>query len=134
MVKVKLLGMPMYLKLLQAPRFKKGFTLSKPVPWDRDYGAGEQGASAAQLEVWARFAEVAHRTRGLPLRERLATIARELSVGVGGVASKVYGVSKEEYIRRKIEARRIPPERVAERIREWRSLAAAKAGKVTATY
>jgi hypothetical protein len=115
MVKVVFLGMPMYLKLLRASRFKKGFTLSKTVPWDKDFGAGEQGASPAQLEVWARFAEVAHKTRGLPLRERLAIIAKELSVGVGGIASAVYGISKEEYKNKIVEARRKPPERIAEK-------------------
>jgi hypothetical protein len=76
--KIKVLGQIRYLKILQAPRFKKAFTTSDPFPWDktRDY---IYGARPGQLEVWNKFAEIAHKTKGLPLHERMRIIAQEMS-------------------------------------------------------
>ncbi len=127
--KILVFGTPKYLRIYRAPRFKKGYGTMSVLPWDKDYGAYDDGASAAQLEVWARFAEVAHKTRGRPLHERLKIIAQELSVGEGGVASEVYGIPKETYIREKIEMRRLPPEVIRARISAWREKARAKVGE-----
>lgn len=47
------------------------------LPWDKTLGHF-MGASKAQLDVWERFTEVASRTAGMPLHERLQVIASEM--------------------------------------------------------
>jgi len=124
--KLTILGVPRYLKILRAPRFKYGFTVMKPLPWDKHWGMHLEGLSKAQLEVVKRFTEVAHATQGMPLAQRLKEIARKLRVGKGGVASAVYGISREEYIRRLTQARRKTDEQIRALISEIESIKASK--------
>ena len=124
--KIKILGVPRYLKILRAPRFKYGFTVMKPLPWDKDWGMWLEAMSPAQLEVIKRFTKVAHETRGTPLHERMKLIAKALAVGRGGVASEVYGISREEYLRRVIEARRKSEEEIRELLSTIEALQKAK--------
>lgn len=60
---------------------KKMFYFRNPPPWSkvRQY---KEGASPAQLTVWSRFAEVAHRTKGQPMARRIRTMRAELSTKV----------------------------------------------------
>ena len=122
--KIRILGVPRYLKILQAPRFKKGFTVMKPLPWDKDWGMYLEGMSPAQLEVIKRFAIEAHKTQGMPLHQRMREIAKALGVGKGGVASEVYGISREEYLRRVVESRRKTDEQIRKLIEEINTLMA----------
>jgi len=124
--KLTILGVPRYLKILRAPRFKYGFTVMKPLPWDKHWGMHLAGMSKAQLEVVKRFTEVAHATQGLPLHQRMKEIAKKLRVGKGGVASTVYGISKEEYVRRMTQARRKTDEQIRALLSEIQSIQASK--------
>ena len=76
--KIKVLGQIRYLKILQAPRFSKPFTTSAPFSWDktREY---INGARPGQLEVWNKFAEVSHKTKGMSLAQRMKLIGQEMS-------------------------------------------------------
>lgn len=122
--KIKVFGDLKYLKFLRAGRFKIPYTVMSILPWDKSANYID-GMSAAQLLSIADFAEVAHRTQGLPLHERLNIIRNE-RLGKD-FCREAYGIPSAEVMKRRIEARRKSDTAITSEVSKWRELARAKA-------
>ncbi len=116
--KIKVFGEPKYLKFLRAPRFKIGYTVMSVLPWDKDYGQGIKAMSPAQKLAVANFAEVAHNTRGLPLRERMQIISAQLKGR--DYCQEVYGIPSEQVKMLRRQAKWRPPEILTEMVNRLR--------------
>lgn len=83
---LNILGNIRKLRILTAPRFKKGFTIAPPLPWDRAVYSPNQVADYLKknqpgiVKVLLAFADVAHRSAmdHKSLKERMQIIASEL--------------------------------------------------------
>jgi len=128
--KIKVFTDIRYLKVLQHPRFTKGWTTMARLPWDKTLGHVE-ALSPAQLEVVSRFTEVAHATAGMPLAQRLQEIRAKLSTGKGSVASAIYGIPAETYLAEMRARKRKPEEVISSELATFRAL---KEAKLSAGY
>jgi hypothetical protein len=103
--KLNILGVKCYLKILRAPRFKKPWTLMGLLPWDREV-EHLAGLRPAQRGVVSTFINVASKTAGLALADRMAIIASIMKgMKFGGRA-------------RKAPAARLSPEQLKAKIAE----------------
>ena len=90
MVRIKVFGIPMYLKQLTAPRFNKAVTLMSLLPWDkaREHLAGLRPAQTKAIENFTKAGEA---TAGLALSDRMEIIGKALrGKDYGGVKRVIY--------------------------------------------
>ena len=100
---INIFGNKFRLRILRAPRFKKGMTLATPTPWDKLRG-GKAALSEAQRRATSAFATVASATAQMPLNQRMEVIKAVLSGKDFGGAKRVrYSPKSPSEVRRLIE-------------------------------
>ena len=106
---INIFGQRFYIKLLRAPRFKKGYTIMNLLPWDkaREHLAGLR---PAQKRAVSNFAKVATATAGLNLADRMVIIREALK-------GKDYGGRKVPY-----PYPRLSPDQLKAKISEVKAL------------
>ena len=106
---LNIIGQKLRLRILRAPRFKKPYTLYRPLPWDAEvYGKGRALTEIARRDALYKaceaFKKVAHATAGLALADRMYIIGEALrGKSWGGRKRKVYPRLTPEELRRKVE-------------------------------
>jgi len=109
MALLNILGQKLRLRILRAPRFKKPWTVFRPLPWDKEvYGLGKAMSEIARrkalYDACENFKKVAHATAKLALADRMEIISKVLTgKDYGGKKRPVYPRLTPEELKRKIE-------------------------------